>query len=200
MMHYEADKYRVLSKIDKIFSTIFERLLPVYNNIEDEAKQIEKDKLESLSKSFNPETMDPSDAYQEAWEDGAEHYSIQHEMKQEFLLNNATWLFHLFEKDCLLMFDGKKGIDAINYLNGLGIETDSNSKWHTINKELRLLANAIKHGEGPSFTALEVLRPDFFDSTYSTVQVKINAQDLEHYIDSMKNFWNVFFDKVLPTY
>ena len=96
MIYYEADKHRILSKIDRILSTIFERLLPVYNNIEDEAKQIEKDKLESLSKSFNPETMDPSDAYQEAWENGAEHYSIQHEMKQEFLLNNAIWIFHLY--------------------------------------------------------------------------------------------------------
>lgn len=205
MHYYESNKKHILYKINSIKETIFERLLPVYKNIEAEAKEIEKNKLEELYKTFNPDTMDPGDAYQEAWEEGAEHYTLQHAMKTEFLLSTATWLFHLFEKDCREMCPNlyNKPEDLKTELEKMGINCDNNSNWYKINTELRLVANTIKHGEGGSYNRLKTLKSDYFKvrTSYLTDnKIEISEEAMQMYIDNMKSFWESFFDKVLPKY
>ncbi len=206
MMHYyEADKDRIISKINSIYKTISNKLLPVYDEIESEAKIIEEKTLGKLSKNFNPDTMDPSDAYQEAWENGAEHYTLQHEMKKEFLLSTATWLFHLFEKDCKNMCPllHNKPEELKTKLIEMKISCDNNSDWYIINTELRLVANTIKHGGGHSLESLKIKRPDFFEdglSFLSDGKINISFEDIQNYVNRMKSFWESFFDKVLPTY
>lgn len=205
MHYYEADKDRVLSKINSIYQTISNKLLPVYNNIESEAKEIEKNTLEELSRNFNPDTMDPSDAYQEAWENGAEHYILQHEMKKEFLLSTATWLFYLFEKDCKTMCPllHNKPIELKSKFIEMGISCGDDSDWYITNTELRLVANTIKHGDGRSSESLKIIRPDFFENESSILsdgKIKLSFEDIQNYVNSMTRFWESFFEKVLPTY
>ncbi len=200
MNYYLDDKNRIISKINSIESTIFNKLLPVYNDIEAEAKVIEENKLNELNKHFNPDTMDIGMAYQEAWEEGAEYYSIEHEMKKEFLLNSVTWLFHLFEKDCNTIFKDLDGNEKKSYLNGLGINTENSSCWFTINNELRQLSNTIKHGTGHSSEKLKKIRPDFLITKsifLTSSDVNISVKDLKNYFTAMKKFWELFFYKVL---
>ncbi len=113
--------------------------------------------------------MDAGDAYQEAFEEGAEHYTLQHAMRTEFLLSTATWLFHLFEKDCKercpILYN--KPIELKDKLEEMGINCDSNSNWYKTNTELRLVANTIKHGEGGSHDKLKVLKSNYFESSTS---------------------------------
>jgi hypothetical protein len=205
MNYYESNRNHIFDKIVSIKETIFDRLLPVYNNIEEEAKKVEEEKLKELAKTFNPETMDAGDAYQEAWEEGAEHYTLQHAMKTEFLLSTATWLFHLFEKDCREMCPKlyNKPEDLKTELEKMGINCDDNSNWYKINTELRLVANTIKHGEGGSYNKLKTLKPNYFETTASYLtdsKIELSKEDILMYIENMYSFWEAFFDKVLPKY
>jgi hypothetical protein len=198
----EFEKNHIFDKINSIKETIFNRLLPVYDNIEEEAKKIEEEKLKELAKSFDPNTMDVEDAYQEAWEEGAEHYALQHAMKTEFLLSTATWLFHLFEKDCRAMCPKlyNKPEDLKIKLKKMGINCDDSSNWYKINTELRLVANTIKHGEGRSYNELKTLKPNYFKTTASYLtdsKIELSKEDIFMYIENMHSFWEVFFDRAL---
>lgn len=200
MQYCEADKYRILETIELISNTIIVRLLPTFNIIEEEAKKVEEKKLSELSENFNSEYMDEGCVYEDAYHEGVNHYLMHHEMKKEFLNNTITWLFHIFEKDCDYIFKGLDGNGRKKYLSDLGIEIDNNSLWFKNNKELRLLANAIKHGNGDSARELKKFRPDFFkeECNYlSEINIDVSVDELEKYIHSMKNFWNCFFSKVL---
>ncbi|MEA2048920.1 MAG: hypothetical protein U9O64_10815 [Campylobacterota bacterium] len=205
MNYCEFNKYHIFDKIASIEETIFNRLLPAYNNIEEEAKKVEDEKLKELAKTFNPDIMDAGEAYQKAWEEGAEHYTLQHAMKTEFLLSTATWLFHLFEKDCREMCPElyNKPEDLKSELEKIGIYCDNNSDWYKINTELRLVANTIKHGEGGSYNRLKTLKPDYFEVSTSYLTdntIEISEEAIQIYIENMKSFWESFFDKVLPKY
>ena len=203
MKYYESHKNHIFYKIDAIKSTIFERLLPVYNNIEIEAEAVAKAKYDELGKKFNPESMDESDAVEMAWEEGGEYYALQHAMKAEFLLSTATWLFHLFEKDCREMCPTlyNKPIELKDKLKEMGINCDSNSNWYKINTELRLVANTIKHGKGVSYDKLKPLKPNYFETTASYLtdsKIELSKEDILMYIENMLSFWESFFGKVLP--
>lgn len=205
MNYYESHKHHISYKIESIKDTIFGRLLPVYQNIENETKRVEKEKLEELGKSFNPDTMDPGDAYQEAWEEGAEYYVLQHAMKTEFLLSTATWLFHLFEKDCKEMCPSlcNKPEELKSKLQEMGINCDIGSNWYKTSTELRLVANTIKHGEGRSYDQLKDIKPRYFQTTASYLtdnKIEILEEDILEYIENMNSFWDSFFDKVLAKY
>jgi len=202
MNYYDSHKNHIFYKIDAVQSTIFDRLLPVYNNIEAEAETVAKAKYDELGKNFNPETMYESDVIEKAWEEGGEHYILQHAMKTEFLLSTATWLFHLFEKDCRAMCPNlyNKAEELKTKFEEMGINCDNQSDWYKTNTELRLVANAIKHGEGNSSQRLKAIKPEYFDtqSSYLTdSKIEITHQDIQSYIEHMKSFWSSFFDKVL---
>jgi len=204
MNYCDSHKNHIFYKINAIQSTIFERLLPVYNDIEAEAERVANAKLDELGESFNPDTMDPSDAYEKAWEEGGEHYALQHAMKAEFLLSTATWLFHLFEKDCRAMCPNlyNKPEELQTKFEEMGINYNDQSDWYKTNTELRLVANTIKHGEGNSSRRLKEIRPEYFEthSSYLTdSKIEISYQDMQSYIEHIKSFWSSFFDKVLQT-
>lgn len=198
MYYCEADKIEILNRIEIIINTIITRLLPTFDLIEKEAKKIEKDKLSELAKVFNPDTMDESSCYEYAFLEAVQHYIIQSEMKQEFLNHQATLLFHIFEKDCQKIFNN--GIKLKEKLEKLGVATDEDSHWYKINKELRLVANVIKHGKGHSYDKLKPLREDLFKDNFGfliTSDIEISLKDIQNYGMEMKEFWIEFFDIVL---
>ena len=75
--------------------------------------------------------------------------------------------------------------------------------WSTI-KELKLLANVIKHGEGRASINLEKIKSEFFKSdlmkSYRTVLNKqalnINDSDFVKYKVALQNFWKELPDKL----
>jgi len=203
MHYYESHKNHIFYKINAIQSTIFKRLLPVYNNIEIEAEAVAKAKYDELGKNFNPEIMDESDVVEVAWEEGGEHYALQHAMKAEFLLSTAIWFFHLFEKDCREMCPKlyNKPEELKIKLEEMGINCDNSSNWYKINTELRLVANTIKHGEGNSYNKLKALKPSYFETTASYLtdsKIELSKENIFMYVKNMYSFWEAFFDKVLP--
>jgi hypothetical protein len=64
---YEYNKIEIIHRIDSVFNTVKLRLLPTFESIEVEAKSIEEKRLEELSIRFNPDFMDESDVYEDAF-------------------------------------------------------------------------------------------------------------------------------------
>ena len=119
-------------------------------------------------------------------------------MKNEFIKTALTWLFHWFEKDCTHIFNTECGNQKEAILKGYSIDTSKGSDWYKCNKEMRVLANAIKHGLGSSHTQAELLRPELFKGRtafLSNSRIYIPEDELQSYKNAMKQFWVHFFEK-----
>ena len=136
---YEADKNRIIEGIDNLITTIETRLLPTFEGLEEEAKDIEKQTLDESHSNFNPDTICPSTFYENAYFVGFEHYQIYTEMKNDFLNMTTAWLFHLYEQDCNRIFHTNDGSARKAKLTALSIVTTQPSNYYKVNKELRLI-------------------------------------------------------------
>lgn len=197
---YESDKILVLGRIDAIAQTINNRLLPTFDAIENEAREAGKRKLRDLSINFNPDFMDEGSVFDQAHDEEIYHYHLHSEMRKEFINSSATWLFHLFEKDCSTIFETDNGNSKVAELAKLSINTAQNSDWEICNTELRLIANVIKHGKGSSYNQLKIRKPQMiksFNGFFSNAEIAITENDLAVYILAMKNFWSDLFKKAL---
>ena len=198
---YESDKYETIEGINYVSGTIIHRLYSSFDSIDEESKAIEKQAYEKSSQYFDPDAMDETHGMEEACHEGVNHYIVHNQMKQEFLNSSITWLFHQFEKDCTRIFNTENGAEKKNILNGLGIDTSDSSSWSKCNRELRLLANTIKHGEGGSSKKLKALRPELFKKTMfgvSEYEIEVSIKDVECYTNHLLRFWEGFFSAVLP--
>jgi hypothetical protein len=130
------------------------------------------------------------------WHTRERHLKINYAMRQELLNNACVWIFHLFEKECKTIFKTDKKEEKENHLKKLAISTDKDSSWWKLNRELRLVANTIKHGEGKSCDDLKKIRPDIFNTKplfFSSSLVKISSMDLNKYSEIMFYFWSDYF-------
>lgn len=193
----QKDKDKIIERIDFIFNTTKNRLLPTFDAIEQEAEKIQNDTINELIENADPYEMDEYDCYAEGQYQGFKHYVINKEMKRELLNHQAAFLFHRFEKDCQDIFR-ECAQDLRTTLQTLGIDVGKNSNWRKINQEFRLVANVIKHGDGRSFKCLLQIRPDLFRSNFHTLfnpLIEISLDELTAYTEEMKNFWIDFFEK-----
>jgi len=196
---YEADKNRIISAIDNFIIALETKILPQFNDIEKEAKEVEKERLKFLSSRFNPDTMDPSDCYEDAYFAGCEHYEIYTEMKQSVLNMSSVWLYHLFEKDCNMIFSDKKWGDRKIKLTNLSIGIVKPSNFYKINEELQYICNINKHGDGKSQAELLKIRPDLFEDKYLSSNKKLKDIDLSQikdYASEMKSFWMEVYEQL----
>ncbi|MCW7755414.1 hypothetical protein OOT00_15640 [Desulfobotulus sp. H1] len=126
---YDYDKIEIISRIESLLFTIESRLLPTFDAIENEAKNVEEEELARLSRNFDPDRMDEEDVYERAFHAGVEHYSVHSDMKREFLKSSAVWLFHLFEKDCTYIFDTEDGKEKKRILSQQSLDISDSSDW-----------------------------------------------------------------------
>lgn len=199
MIYNNSQKIEILTRLDIVLNSIKNRFLPTFDKISDEANTIYEERLEKTSKLFNPDIMDESSFYDEAMSEASYYYTLQNEMKQEFLNHQSTLIYHIFELDCQKMFP--LTYSQHNKLEQKLINLDINmSNWYKINTELRLINNVIKHGKGKSYTQLKSLNANLFSSDSNfliTSELKLTATDIENYINYIKFFWIEFFDKVI---
>ena len=166
--------------------TYHERIMPIFSSLEEESQAIADEKYEDLGRYFNPESDDPADYAEMAWEAGLEYYESMSLMQYNMRLMWISTLYQFWEQQVRkfvyeevtrthkfidkkgneVAFAGfcTRGIDDIKEeFNEFGQDLEKLNSWSKI-EELRLLANVIKHGDGWSATKLKQLRPDFFDS------------------------------------
>ena len=164
-----------IKQIDLLFDSIQNRLIPTFNNLEKEAEQVAERRWDELCSSCYSPDIDPGDLAEKAQEAGTEHYIMLSNIKQTILNLTATALYHLFEQQIIFFLrrevlhpsqeDDAQLMKISIFKKRVfekGINIDSFKSWPIIN-ELRLVANSIKHAEGPSVVELHKLRPDLFE-------------------------------------
>ena len=186
MMDPEIIKINIEQEIDGFERTTLTRLLNSFESIELEAIEKRKLFLEKKSKSLDPDIDDVGMIEEDAYFEEVNHFLIEQELKQEFLNSTAVWLFHLFERQKIRAF-GSADTDILKPLLAQdNYDLDSCSDWKVLNKELRYVANVIKHGfEGDSGLNLNKYSPNLIVNE-SVVLTKTNIQ---RYIKALRNFW-----------
>jgi hypothetical protein len=149
------------------------RILPVFDGINKEADEHARQRYDELMSSAIPrEDWDDGGAIAElAMEAGYDHYDMLVSMRSATLNLYAAALYHLTEQHivdlCVMILDYHKREEippgeAIKWFKDeVGLDVKDLPSWAVI-KELRLVANAVKHGEGHSAADLHRLRPDLF--------------------------------------
>ena len=152
----------------------FEKVQPAFKDIEAEAEAAAETEYERLGALPSDGETDMGDVAEQAHEYGIEYYETMSDVRQAVLNVLVVGLHHLLEQHQLSFFQqlagraGKAPPDLHELLlTRVGIDTRSFSSAPKLH-ELRLAANAIKHGHGRSATELAALRPDLFkDATLS---------------------------------
>ncbi len=159
--------------IDAFADCLKKRVLPSFENLSSEADEVENEAWNQLS-SFAPEDSDPSDFVESAFNAGLEFYQTMTELAQGMRNLFAVGLYHLFEQQFLRFHRGElldfgeqddpnlfKTSEAVKRLAGHGIHIDEFGSWAKV-KELKTLANAVKHADGGACDELKRVRPDLF--------------------------------------
>ena len=186
MMDPEIIKINIEQEIDGFERTTLTRLLSSFESIELEAIEKRKLFLEKKSKSLDPDIDDVGMIEEDAYFEEVNHFLIEQELKQEFLNSTAVWLFHLFERQKIRAF-GSADTDILKPLLAQdNYDLDSCSDWKVLNKELRYVANVIKHGfEGDSGRNLN----KYFPNLIVNESVVLTKTDIQRYIKALRNFW-----------
>ncbi|TVM02697.1 MAG: hypothetical protein CV087_09010 [Candidatus Brocadia sp. WS118] len=173
-----------IKRINFYIDTLEKRILPVYDNIEQEAEKISEDKWEEYMSLPGDGSLDPSDFVDDATGEGVEYYLIMSGQKQALLNLSVTVLYHLSEQH-LLFFHRKQMLspgeekslkllntkklrkllstkELWNRLKNHNIDVEKFSFW-SIFDEIRIVNNVVKHAEGESALELKSKRPDLFE-------------------------------------
>lgn len=185
--------------------TVFDRLLPAFNEVEKEAKDKGASYLEELNKCFDPDYDDIATAYENANNIEVSYYLTEMNLKQNFIKSTTTDLFHLFEKQLQSIF--QKNNNILNFVdNEMNKRTNNsfsnNPDWLFIKNDLSLLSNAIKHGKGRSFDELKRNYHQYFKNYgglpqyYMPDDIVVTENMLEDFVNKIKNIWDI----ILPYY
>ena len=155
----------------------------------------------------------------------AHEHSMDHvvqflELRAVFLASGVAGLFHLFEKQLYRFLNHElrsnlirridRWEDAASVIAGLDQPSDTAGKTalqvafeNTAIRELRLVANVVKHGEGRSYDDLKAMRArvteearledDFTTGPHSIlgVALAIDRDDIERYVAALLAFWSL---------
>jgi len=156
-------------------------LLAGFSDLEKRADEVSDAEYKRLVSSYS---WDDSTSEEELWEfareKGLSFFLMMSDFRQATVNLLVVGLFHLFEQqlhhiatDGLFstlppIKDAKIQTTEDWYRKHLEIDFQSYPGWDLIANELRLLANAIKHGDGSSAAKLRELKPELFRSPYTS--------------------------------
>lgn len=154
-----------------------ERILPVFDDITQQANEITEREFAALTANVSPDQYDGSAVYQQAMEVGYDHYAMLTSMRTATLNLYAAALYHLTEQHVidlyfrvLDIYDREELMNAVEveevfewFKTAVGFNPKTFASWQLI-YELKLLANVVKHAEGGSAGRLRSMRPSLFQS------------------------------------
>lgn len=165
--------------LTRLVETIEIRLLPVFDNLEKEAKTIEADadgKFMQVAVDQYGNLADPSALAHDA---AVAYFMGMSAVKQAIVNVCAPLLYHAWEQQ-LIEFYRREALspqerndhslfcrfeDIESFLTKKQVSLTSLKSWSIID-ELRLVANTTKHADGRSATKLKELRPDLFEPPF----------------------------------
>ncbi len=212
----EITRNYLKSEIQSFTEIYFQKLLPVFKDIESDADKLANEFYDDfMSQPANDEYIDPSSIAEKALNIGIEHYSY---LKLGRYNLTASWhatLYQLWEQQSrLFLFREMSHVKRIKFdtfCTKLS-EIKKNYEFHNVKiekfpcwtsiKELRLLCNVIKHGDGNSAKSLREINPGMFKQegkvdymkVYKTTLLRetlnITEITLNNYRETLLSFWD----------
>ncbi|EKJ5338287.1 hypothetical protein PGI88_004404 [Vibrio vulnificus] len=184
----EICKINIEVGINGFEKTVFERLLIAFDSIENEARELKEQYLSEKSKNFHPDHDDEASIYEYAEAMEGFYVCDERELRQDFLNSSVTWLFHLFEKQKKYIYSTDKTEDIKKHLikKNSPYDVETCPYFKVINKEMRSLANAVKHGEQSD--AMQKLRINYSNYVQNE-KIIVSKVDIEKFIFSLRQFW-----------
>ena len=190
------------------------RVAPIFDDVEAEQQRSADEVL--AADGWGPDDYEA--AIEAAYEISTDHAIAFFEMRSVFLATGVSGLFHLFEKQLYKHLnhelrdwlttpvaewkDARILIEKLDRRYGDGDAGELARNFGAPDlKELQLVANAIKHGQGPSYARLQkmgarVVDPakvaaDWTVGDHSPLAVPIVVEpaDIERYRDAILQFW-----------
>ncbi len=212
----EITRSYLKSEIQSFTEIYFQKLLPVFKDIESEADKLANEFYDDfMNQPADDEYIDPSTIAEQALNIGIAHYSY---LKLGRYNLTASWhatLYQLWEQQSrLFLFREMSHYNRIKFdtfctnLSEIkikykfhNVEIEQFSCWTRI-EELRLLCNVIKHGDGDSAKRLRKIKSDMFKQedevdymeAYKTtlLQETLNITEitLNNYREALLSFWD----------
>ena len=161
----------------RVVEAFLTRLLPTFHTVESEAESHTQRLWDEItSQPADPDGPDESEVAELVRDAGIEYYLGLKGIEQGVLNSCAVFVYHLFEQH-LMLFHRKEMLlrveeentrlinraELIRRLAECKIPVDTFRDWGVL-EELRLLCNALKHGEGRSSEDLFRCAPELFRS------------------------------------
>lgn len=216
-----------IPQIIGIVNALEKRILPGFQNIAEESRQVSKDTWEAFMSMPGTGDEDPADFAEEAEQAGVSHYLLFSGIRQGMLNLFATAIYHAFEQQIMLFhrIEVLRTEEENNYallklsefqrrLVNSGVDITTFSSWAKID-ELRLLANTVKHADGNSSKRLHELRPDMFQNSHLDKfgfsdtrnphifqpligeDLYVSLTDVQEYSATLISFWQELSDEML---
>lgn len=206
-------------EIDLFANCLADKVIPAFENLEEESKNVADREYEVRASSFN--SNKGLDEVAEEAEDEAINYYVTMKNVLQGMINMFTaGLYHIFEQQIfffhrkeLLSRDEEDNTNLLKIedvtvrLASNGIDVKNFKSWQKID-ELRLIADTVKHADGRSSEKLKKLhpelfwRPNFIDgcdsqkltptSVYKPLMGEdfyITRQKFMLYVKAVKDFW-----------
>lgn len=212
-----------------VVETLERRLLPTFDTIEEEARALSEEVWESAMSEQSLGDDDPSEIAEAAQSFGIDHYMLLEGIRQGMINLYAAALYHVFEQQVFFfhrkeVLDPREAADSRLFsieeftkrLQGYQIDIRTSPTWPSI-EELRVLANAVKHAEGPAARELRNINPTLFkhpgleDTGFATAPITrvyqpltgqdiyVSVGDIKNYRDGLVGFWRWLADTITRT-
>lgn len=163
-----------IAQIRCLADNIEKRILPTFDSVSEEANQIEEEAWRRFNEAAGPDA-DPASGAEHAFIASLDHYTNLKSLEQGMLNFAAAYCYHLFEQQLFYfhrneLLTGQEENDQRLYKHeeirkrfeqDHGIFIQAFRAWPKVD-ELRLIANVVKHADGPASEELRQRRPDMF--------------------------------------
>jgi hypothetical protein len=152
---------------------VFREVLPAFANLSVRAERVADEYFNRIEAGpADDESVDMADVAEDAEERGQAFYETMGAVRHTMLNLLAAGLFHVVEqqladscRDASFTIarpdDTKISVVAKWYREHFLLNLETLPSWALVD-ELRLLANAVKHAEGPATKKLRAIRPELF--------------------------------------
>lgn len=207
------------------YASVFEsRISNAFDGLDEEAERVQNEAYDRFATS-NPYAEDDSRIAEAAHEEGIDFYIATDAVRQGLFNLMIAGLFHMLEQQAQYLatrafsnrpippehggFDQLKGMLKKEF----GIDIESFKCWPQL-KELRLVANVVKHGDGRSGEELKKLNLSLFNGPHNPLPVlaglplrplvgeglRLGENHFKQYKQSVEQFWEELIEALLPVF
>lgn len=211
-----------LKELETYSSVFHNRIAHAFEDLQEEADQVQSNEYARLCVRPTGPDDDPSWLAEMAYEKGVAFYLATDAIRQGVVNLMVAGLFHLFEQQAAKMkrelpapknpSQGQSTVDHQQQIvMEIGVDVTSFKCWSKL-EELRLVANATKHGDGISADKLKARNPSLFEERYHQdcwpshtpppirplvgEGLRLTEDQFVDYAESLKEFWKQLADSL----